>query len=205
MTGPDTDESVNPDAPLDAALARLLPAVRARAQAFERQRRLPDDIARAMAAAGIYRLLVPRALGGLEVTPETFAAVLARVAAADAATGWCAMIGATAAFPSGEKETLSTVSLCPSILSSCFPVSRSQSRMLRSVTLIGLPLTISGRPQPESNRLPSFETARQRTGSSWPTKRRVSPRSLRGARLNSTSARGVHPIVANTATRIIRE
>lgn len=66
-----------------------------RADAIEHARRMPEDLAQRMAAAGMFRLLVPARLGGLEVHPRVFFDTLAATAEADGAVGWCQMIGAT--------------------------------------------------------------------------------------------------------------
>lgn len=79
---------------LDAVRA-LAPDIRAQADGIERERRLPAVLVRALARAGVFRLCVPRALGGEEAEPATLLAVLEELASADASTGWCAMIGAT--------------------------------------------------------------------------------------------------------------
>jgi alkylation response protein AidB-like acyl-CoA dehydrogenase len=82
--------------PLAGALA-LAPRVRAEADRIERERRLTPELVQAMAAAGVFRLLVPRALGGLEVEPTTFVTTVEALAEADGSAGWCAMIAATSA------------------------------------------------------------------------------------------------------------
>jgi len=69
--------------------------IRERADQIERDRRLPADLAARMAAAGMFRLLVPQSLGGMEVHPGAFFDSLAETACADGAVGWCQMIGAT--------------------------------------------------------------------------------------------------------------
>ena len=55
----------------------------------------------AIARAGVFRLCVPRGLGGEEADPATLLAVLEELARADGSTGWCAMIGATSGLMSG--------------------------------------------------------------------------------------------------------
>ena len=50
-----------------------------------------------MADAGLFRMLVPRALGGAETDPATMVDALAEVARGDGAAGWCAMIASTTA------------------------------------------------------------------------------------------------------------
>ena len=75
----------------------LLCAIAARAADTEQQRRLPADLAAEMAQAGLFRMLVPRAMGGGEVDVAAMFAVLEQLGRADAATGWCVMIGGTTA------------------------------------------------------------------------------------------------------------
>lgn len=66
-----------------------------RADELESARRMPDDLARRMAAAGMFRLLVPACYGGAQVHPQTFFHALVDTARRDGAAGWCQMIGAT--------------------------------------------------------------------------------------------------------------
>lgn len=83
-----------------AAARDLAPTIAARAADTEAQRRLPADLAQQLAAAGLFRLLVPRDLGGAEASPAQAFAVLEELGAADGATGWCVMIAATTALVS---------------------------------------------------------------------------------------------------------
>lgn len=83
-----------------AAAHGLAPVIAARAADTEAQRRLPADLAAQIAAAGLFRMAVPRRLGGAEASPAEIIATLEILGAADAATGWCAMIGATTALTS---------------------------------------------------------------------------------------------------------
>ena len=77
------------------AVAQLAPVIAARAEEIEAARRLPADLAATLAAAGLFRLIVPQSLGGLELPPAEVVATIEAVAAADASTGWCLMIAAT--------------------------------------------------------------------------------------------------------------
>ncbi len=76
-----------------AAIATGLPD---RAAEIEAARRLPDDLLAELTDAGMFRLLLPRTHGGTEATLAEALAVYELLARADPATGWTAMIGATA-------------------------------------------------------------------------------------------------------------
>ena len=76
-------------------LTPMLAEAAARAPEIEQGRRLPADLARKFAAAGLFRLLVPRDCGGLELPPAEALAAIEAMGAADAASGWCVMIAAT--------------------------------------------------------------------------------------------------------------
>lgn len=77
------------------AVAELAPRIAARAEEIEAARRLPADLAAELASAGLFRMIVPRSLGGLEMPPDEVVATIEAVAAADASVGWCLMIAAT--------------------------------------------------------------------------------------------------------------
>ncbi len=61
----------------------------------ERLRRLPPQLSRALAEAGLYRLCVPTELGGAQAPPQELLEVVEALASADAATGWCVAVCAT--------------------------------------------------------------------------------------------------------------
>jgi alkylation response protein AidB-like acyl-CoA dehydrogenase len=89
------------------AVRALAPTIRAQAEHIERERRLPIELVRALARAGVFRLCVPRALGGEEAEPDVLVGTLEDLARADGSTGWCAMIGATSGVTSAylpERE-----------------------------------------------------------------------------------------------------
>jgi alkylation response protein AidB-like acyl-CoA dehydrogenase len=79
---------------LQAAEA-LAPMIKARARDTELARRLPADLAETIARAGLFRMIVPQEIGGLESAPADIARTLMAVAKADASVGWCLMIGVT--------------------------------------------------------------------------------------------------------------
>lgn len=91
----------------DALVARaraLAPDIAARADEIEQARRMPMDLVARLDREGLFRLCVPRALGGLEAPPATTAAVIEALSRADGATGWCVMIGATSGIASAYLE-----------------------------------------------------------------------------------------------------
>jgi len=85
-------------------LRALLPEIRRQADACERARSLSGEILAGLVEAGVFRLCIPRALGGSEADVATLAATLEEIAAADGSTGWCAMIGATSGLVAGYLE-----------------------------------------------------------------------------------------------------
>lgn len=78
-------------------VSTLAPRIAARADEIEAARRLPADLAADMAHAGLFRMLVPRSLGGPQLTVMEAVQNIEAVAAADASAGWCTMIAATTA------------------------------------------------------------------------------------------------------------
>jgi alkylation response protein AidB-like acyl-CoA dehydrogenase len=77
---------------IDAAKG-LSSRIQASAEEIEQSRRLPLPLVEAMAQAGLFRLWIPRALGGEEADPMTLVRVVEEVSRADGAAGWCMAIG----------------------------------------------------------------------------------------------------------------
>jgi len=63
------------------------------ASEIETARRLPASAIAAMVEAGVFKLCVPRTLGGAQVAPTTAIDVIETLARADGSAGWIAMIG----------------------------------------------------------------------------------------------------------------
>jgi alkylation response protein AidB-like acyl-CoA dehydrogenase len=68
--------------------ATLTPLIRAHADQADRDRRLAPAVLQGMSAAGLFRMLLPRALGGLETDPLTCARAIEQVALADGSAAW---------------------------------------------------------------------------------------------------------------------
>jgi alkylation response protein AidB-like acyl-CoA dehydrogenase len=67
----------------------LAPTVEAAAERTERERAVPADVMDALHRSGLFRMLLPRSLGGGEATPLAFMEVLEAIAAGDGSTAWC--------------------------------------------------------------------------------------------------------------------
>jgi alkylation response protein AidB-like acyl-CoA dehydrogenase len=67
----------------------LGPELEAAAEDIERRRELPDPIVEDLIERGLFHLLLPRALGGAELRPAAYVAVIEEVAKHDASVAWC--------------------------------------------------------------------------------------------------------------------
>ncbi len=76
---------------LDAVRA-LTPRLRAASDEVESGRSLTEPLVQAMVDAGLYRMLLPRALGGGEVEALTYFDVIEALAQADSAAAWSVLI-----------------------------------------------------------------------------------------------------------------
>src|SRR6266436_5482310 len=70
-------------------VASLHPQDDATAEEIERRRELPEPIVEALIERGLFRLLLPRSLGGAELRPAVYFEVIEEVAKHDASTAWC--------------------------------------------------------------------------------------------------------------------
>jgi len=61
----------------------------AAAPRIDAARELPPDVLDAMHAAGMFRLLVPRSIGGAELAPATYIQCVEAIAGGDASVAWC--------------------------------------------------------------------------------------------------------------------
>jgi alkylation response protein AidB-like acyl-CoA dehydrogenase len=70
------------------ALRDMAPLLQERRDAFDKLRRLPDDVFDALADAGVFRLWLPKAVGGPELSPFEFMRVVEAASALDGSVGW---------------------------------------------------------------------------------------------------------------------
>jgi indole-3-acetate monooxygenase len=68
---------------------QLGPMIEAAADEIERRRELPEPIVAALAERGLFRLLLPRSLGGAELPPAAYVPVVEEIAKHDASVAWC--------------------------------------------------------------------------------------------------------------------
>ena len=76
----------------------LAPLISEHAREAEALRTMPRHVVEACAAAGVFKLALPKSLGGLECDPLTIVRVIEELSRADGSGGWTAMIGNTSAF-----------------------------------------------------------------------------------------------------------
>src|SRR5436190_18898849 len=70
------------------AAAALQPAIRGYHDEIEREQRLPKALVEQFHAAGFYRLVRPRALGGLQADPLTYLRTVELLAEGAGSVGW---------------------------------------------------------------------------------------------------------------------
>jgi alkylation response protein AidB-like acyl-CoA dehydrogenase len=96
MSSPSTFASVDPltgtrvavDEGLVAVARDVGSLIAKHVETTERDRRLAPPVVEALRTAGLFRLFTPRALGGQEIDPVTFARVVEEVSTFDSAAGW---------------------------------------------------------------------------------------------------------------------
>lgn len=83
---------------LKNTVADLAREFRARAGDGERLRTMPADLVGRAKAAGLFRLSLPRSLGGFELDPATTMEIFEEISRADGSAGWTIVIGNSTAF-----------------------------------------------------------------------------------------------------------
>jgi alkylation response protein AidB-like acyl-CoA dehydrogenase len=82
----------------------LVADIRASAPRIESDGELAEELVGRLAAAGIFRLAVPRSLGGPEADPLTICSVVEDLSQFDGSTGWCAMIATVTGAVTGRVD-----------------------------------------------------------------------------------------------------
>lgn len=104
MAGPVTrDRAYASDDPRARAQS-VVPLLRAARGAIEAGRELPVDIVSALHGARLFRLLLPKSLGGDEIDLPTLAETAAILSAADASVAWCVGQGGGCAMSAAFME-----------------------------------------------------------------------------------------------------
>ncbi len=72
-----------------ARARELAPLIAAQADRIERQREIVPEVLAALHDARLFRMVLPRSVGGLEVDPVTLMQTIEEIAKADGSTAWC--------------------------------------------------------------------------------------------------------------------
>jgi len=98
-----TDRTISLDPSTDVVTAAkgLVPLILAAREEGERLRRVPPHVAKALAAAGLLQMFLPRSMGGPELDPLTVFRAIEEISKADGSIGWCAMIANTVSYTLG--------------------------------------------------------------------------------------------------------
>jgi resorcinol 4-hydroxylase (FADH2) len=113
-----------------ARAAALLPAIRAAAQANERNRVVSPELIARMREAELFRLMVPRRFGGYEQDGELALRITIAFAGSCASTGWCAAAGIVhagllAGFPLAAQQEIWSAGPDAYVCGSYAPVGRA--------------------------------------------------------------------------------
>jgi alkylation response protein AidB-like acyl-CoA dehydrogenase len=68
---------------------RVAPLIEAAAERIEAERRIPNDVLSAMHEQELFRMLMPKSVGGAELDLPTYVEAMEVIARADASTAWC--------------------------------------------------------------------------------------------------------------------
>jgi alkylation response protein AidB-like acyl-CoA dehydrogenase len=85
-----------------AAVRALQPDIRAAAEQTERDRKPTPEIINKLLDAGLFDLIKPKAIGGVETDPITMMRVIEEASHADASIGWCVGIGVGTSIMAGS-------------------------------------------------------------------------------------------------------
>lgn len=87
-----------------ARARKLAPLLSAAAPRIDAACELPKDVLDAMHAEGMFRLLVPRSVGGSELDPATYIQCVEAIASGDASVAWCMNQGSGCSLSAGYLQ-----------------------------------------------------------------------------------------------------
>jgi len=87
-----------------ARARKIAPLLTAAAPRIDAACELPPDVLDAMHAEGMFRLLVPRSVGGAELDPATYIQCVEAIASGDASVAWCMNQGSGCSLSAGYLE-----------------------------------------------------------------------------------------------------
>ena len=87
-----------------ARARKLAPLLAAAAPRIDAACELPSDVLDAMHAEGMFRLLVPRSIGGAELDPATYIQCVEAIAGGDASVAWCMNQGSGCSMSAGYLD-----------------------------------------------------------------------------------------------------
>ena len=98
-----------------AAVRALAPEIEARGDEIASLRRLPADLVTKLKTAGAFRMAMPKAWGGPEMTPREQCQVYEVLGAADASVAWCVKIGSDSGYFAAQLEERAARTLYPDL------------------------------------------------------------------------------------------
>ena len=98
-----------------SATRALQPEILARGDEIASLRRLPSDLVTRLKAAGVFRMSMPNAWGGPEMTPRQQCEVYEVLGAADASVAWCAKIGSDSGYFAAQLDESAARTLYPNL------------------------------------------------------------------------------------------
>ena|SRR5688572_30602725 len=97
------------------AVRALAPEIQSRGDEIATLRRLPVDLVQKLKAAGAFRMAMPRAWGGPEMTPREQCEVYEVLGAADASVAWCVKIGSDSGYFAAQLDEGAARTLFPDL------------------------------------------------------------------------------------------
>jgi indole-3-acetate monooxygenase len=98
-----------------ARCSEIIPLLREYAAEVEAARQLPAPVVAALRSAGVFRMAMPRKLGGPELDILSQIEIIETLSRADASVGWCAMIGSDSGYYAAWMDQAGARSLYPTL------------------------------------------------------------------------------------------